>query len=226
MSLVSFVPIDTIAEQALSIGWDGLKPGTQVQGLTEKPMAGSVSAESRIYVCNSSCVSSPNCLAYDFSDFPKGKNRGYPMLHFPSVTNGWSVFSLCFKRESGSVSGEIRGYYDLPGVGALGKKRDWPFLWFSFNDMFSIKVEGQMRWQVVRVGQILPNVWHRVQIAIPPPGEAVSQTDEFILLTTEAKWYRNDHMTGKGVPELESAAASGDEFLVDYVRVYDIEETE
>ena len=56
-------------------------------------------------------------------------------------------------------------------------------------------------------------------------GEAVSQTEEFILLTTEAKWYRNDHMTGKGVPELEAAAASGDEFLIDYVRVYDIEET-
>ena len=55
-------------------------------------------------------------------------------------------------------------------------------------------------------------------------GEAVSQTDEFILLTTEAKWYRNDRMTGKGVPELEVAAAAGDEFLVDYVRVYDIEE--
>ena len=57
-------------------------------------------------------------------------------------------------------------------------------------------------------------------------GEAVSQTEEFVLLTTEAKWYRNDHMTGKGVPELEAAAKAGDEFLVDYVRVYDIEETE
>ena len=45
------------------------------------------------------------------------------------------------------------------------------------------------------------------------------------MLTTEAKWYRNDHMTGKGVPELEAAAAAGDEFLIDYVRVYDIEET-
>ena len=52
--------------------------------------------------------------------------------------------------------------------------------------------------------------------------EAVSQTEEFVLLTTEAKWYRNDRMTGKGVPELEAAAATGDEFLVDYVRVYDI----
>ena len=53
-------------------------------------------------------------------------------------------------------------------------------------------------------------------------GEAVSETEEFILLTTEAKWYRNNRMTGKGVPELESAL--GDEFIVDYVRVYDITE--
>ena len=56
-------------------------------------------------------------------------------------------------------------------------------------------------------------------------GEAVSQTEEFVLLTTEAKWYRNDHMTGKGVPELDAAAAAGDEFLVDYVRVYDMDGT-
>ena len=50
--------------------------------------------------------------------------------------------------------------------------------------------------------------------------EAVSETEQFILLTTEAKWFRKNRMTGKGVPELESAL--GDEFLVDYVRVYDI----
>ena len=55
-------------------------------------------------------------------------------------------------------------------------------------------------------------------------GEAVSQTEEFILLTTEAKWYRNDRMTGNGVPELDAAAASGDDFVVDYVRVYDMAE--
>ena len=50
-------------------------------------------------------------------------------------------------------------------------------------------------------------------------GEAVSQVEEFVLLTTEAKWFRNNRMTGKGVPELD--AAVGDEFVVDYVRVYD-----
>ncbi len=55
-------------------------------------------------------------------------------------------------------------------------------------------------------------------------GEAVSETEEFILISTEAKWFRNDRMTGKGVPELEEALAAGDEFLVDYVRVYDLAE--
>lgn len=54
--------------------------------------------------------------------------------------------------------------------------------------------------------------------------KAVSSVPEFVLLTTEAKWYRNNRMTGTGVPELEAAAAAGDEFIVDYVRVYDVEE--
>ena len=51
---------------------------------------------------------------------------------------------------------------------------------------------------------------------------AVSHVPEFLLLTTEAKWYRNNRMTGKGVPELGAAAVAGDDFVVDYVRVYDI----
>ena len=55
-------------------------------------------------------------------------------------------------------------------------------------------------------------------------GTAVSHIPEFILLTTEAKWYRNNRMTGKGVPELSAAAQAGDDFVVDYVRVYDVEE--
>ena len=45
---------------------------------------------------------------------------------------------------------------------------------------------------------------------------------EFVLLTTEAKWYRKGRMTGTGVPELEAAAKAGDAFVVDYVRVYDL----
>ena len=52
--------------------------------------------------------------------------------------------------------------------------------------------------------------------------KAVSHVPEFVLLTTEAKWYRNGRMTGTGVPELEEAAKAGDAFVVDYVRVYDL----
>ena len=53
-------------------------------------------------------------------------------------------------------------------------------------------------------------------------GKAVSHIPEFVLLTTECKWYRKDRMTGPGVSELEEAVAAGDDFVVDYVRVYDL----
>lgn len=164
----------TIGEIAvlLSLGWDLLLPGTQVRGLSEKPIAGSASEELRIYVGNSSCVSSPNCLVYDFSDVPKDKGRGYPAVSLPVATNGWTVFSLCFMRESGKAGGELRGRYELPGQGVNGAKRDWPFLWLAFDEMFSVRIEGQNRWQTIRVGSVLPHVWHRVQIAIPPCGTA------------------------------------------------------
>ena len=43
-----------------------------------------------------------------------------------------------------------------------------------------------------------------------------------MLLTTEAKFYRKNRMTGKASPDLEAACAAGDAFIVDYVRVYDL----
>ena len=54
------------------------------------------------------------------------------------------------------------------------------------------------------------------------PGEAVSQTPEFILISTECQWYRQNRMTGTAVEELEESARLGDDFVVDYVRVYDL----
>ena len=55
-------------------------------------------------------------------------------------------------------------------------------------------------------------------------GESVSHTPEFILISTECKWYRQKRMTGEGVPELEAAAKANDSFEVDFVRVFDIED--
>ena len=176
-----------LASSHISLGWDALAPGTQVRGLTEKPVAGSSTAESRIYVSSAAAVSSPNCLAYDFSDWPAGKSRGYPEISFPSITNGWTVFSLCFRQESGSVNGEIRGFYNLPGETFCGVKRTWPFLWLTFDEMFSVKAEGKKRWEVVRVGVVAPKVWHRATIHIPPSGE----TNAVAVATLE-------RMDGKG----------------------------
>ena len=72
-------------------------------------------------------------------------------------------------------------------------------------------------------GQVLDAIRDGIDCNIYFSGEAVSQVPEFILLTTEAKWYRNDRMTGKGVPELEAAWKAGDTFAVDFVRVFDWE---
>ena len=52
--------------------------------------------------------------------------------------------------------------------------------------------------------------------------KAVSHIPEFLLVSTECKWYRKNRMTGEADPALEQAAAAKDDFVVDYVRVYDI----
>ena len=158
-------------QTSLRLGWDALKPGTQVRGLAETTIAGSPTREPHIYVGNATAVSLPNCLVYDFADWQAGKVRGYPAVSLPAITNSWTVFSLCFRRESGSVSGELRGLYDLPGETFNGVKRSWPVLWLTFDEIFSVKVEGKKRWEVVRVGTVVPKVWHRATIHIPPSGE-------------------------------------------------------
>ena len=55
-------------------------------------------------------------------------------------------------------------------------------------------------------------------------GDPVSQVPEFILISTEAHYFRQNHMTGKAAPGLEAAAAANDAFVVDYVRVYDLKD--
>ena len=80
------------------------------------------------------------------------------------------------------------------------------FLWEP--DGYTIFIDGRQHGPKVGAGK----------------GEAVSQTEEFLLLTTEAKFYRKNRMTGKASPDLEAACAAGDAFIVDHVRVYDLED--
>ena len=51
--------------------------------------------------------------------------------------------------------------------------------------------------------------------------EAVSETEEFILVSTEIKGFRANAAPD---PEIEAAYAAGDAFVVDFVRVFDIVE--
>lgn len=90
---------------------------------------------------------------------------------------------------------------------ALDKTRFHVFGMLWEPDGYTLYVDGIQRGEKVGRG----------------PGENVSQTDEFILVSTEVKWYRNNRMTGTGVPELAAAAEAQDDFAVDFVRVYDIE---
>ena len=53
---------------------------------------------------------------------------------------------------------------------------------------------------------------------------AVSHASEFILVSTEAMGFRPNHPTRKGDERLAVAYAAKDEFVVDYVRVFDIVE--
>lgn len=57
-------------------------------------------------------------------------------------------------------------------------------------------------------------------------GEAVSHIPEFVLITTECHPYRQKRMTAQPDDDLrqqlEAAVAAGDDFVVDFVRVYDI----
>ena len=51
--------------------------------------------------------------------------------------------------------------------------------------------------------------------------ELISHRPHFMYLTTECRNYRVRRMTGKADPNLDDAVAAGDEFIVDYVRVWD-----
>ena len=123
--------------------------------------------------------------------------------YFHANGYGADYLGFCVPRRPKGVSPEE---FNRPNSVKLDETQFHTFGMLWEPDGYTFFIDGQQHGPKVGQGE----------------GEAVSQTEEFILLTTEAKWYRNNRMTGKPVPELD--AALGDEFVVDYVRVYDIDE--
>ena len=54
-------------------------------------------------------------------------------------------------------------------------------------------------------------------------GEDVSHVPQFLLLSCECQEYRTKRMTGNADPRLAESYAKGDDFVVDFVRVYALE---
>ena len=77
-------------------------------------------------------------------------------------------------------------------------------------DGYTVYIDGKQHGQKVGTGK----------------GEAVSHIPEFVLLTTECKPYRGKRMTAQPDEKLrktlDEAVAAGDDFVVDFVRVYDV----
>lgn len=156
--------------ELLRLGWDGLIPGTEVRGLGEKPARGSPEREARVYVGNVHRVSEPNALMYDFQDIPPQEPRGYAAVDLPDAGDGWSELQICFLREQGNADGEIRGFYRCRGQGKYGVQLPWAFINLKFGGVFTVNVAGQPKEKTVRVGEVLPRIWHRATVRIPPPG--------------------------------------------------------
>ena len=147
--------------------WDALLPGSLVQGFSEKPARGASNREARIYVGNAVCASEPNALCYDFRDIPSGEARGYAAVNLPSAGASWVELQLCFYHWQGVVNAEIRGMFSREGQGGYGVRIPWSFIDLVFGGVFTVKV---FKGRAVRVGDVLPHVWHRATIRIPPVG--------------------------------------------------------
>jgi beta-glucanase (GH16 family) len=114
--------------------------------------------------------------------------------------NGYGADHLLFQCPRMTL--EDSHYYSL----TLDKTQFHVFGLLWEPDGYTIFIDGRQHGEKIGAGE----------------GEAVSQTEEFLLLTTEAKFYRKNRMTGSASPDLEKTHAAGDAFLVDYVRVYDL----
>ncbi len=150
----------------------------------------------------------------------------------------WSAFWMQTPSQGASLDPEKSGIeHDIMESFEVGELIP---LWFHYNG-YGAEYRGFKIDRITKDGEDLSKVdtteFHTYGLLWEPDGYtayqdgkqigpkvsvAVSQCDQFVLLSTEVKWYRNNKMTGKGAPELKDAV--GDAFVVDFVRVYDIVE--
>lgn len=128
-----------------------------------------------------------------------------PGVIFPAAfhTNGCGEEYFSFTSPRLPAKGAWRERVDSVSMN-LDKTKFHVFGMLWEKDGYTIYVDGRQRGEKVN--------------------NAVSHVPQFILISTEPKNYRKNRMTGKAVPELENAWKKNDMYIVDYVRVYDIED--
>ncbi len=125
-------------------------------------------------------------------------NVGRHMFHFNGYGPDYGSFAI-----PGGITSKWVGSLSLD----VEEFHTFGLLWEP--DGYTVFVDGRRHGEKTGVAQ----------------GKPVSHVPEFLLISTECMWYRNNRMTGSGeLQALEVAAAAGDDFAVDFVRVYDIVE--
>lgn len=126
------------------------------------------------YVTNVDAASGRQSLACDFSHLADGsrvqKGAEHGWLSWwgdPKLTNGWLRWSVCVKRRTGSLKGEIRatvGRRTKPD----SRRPMWFAWWLTLDEAFGVRPEspGVKR---TEVGKIPYNRWCRLELLLPLP---------------------------------------------------------
>jgi len=115
--------------------------------------------------------------------------------------NGYGADYKRFNAQRAPYTPTPEGAFKASYPISLGEFHTFGLLWEP--DGYTVYVDGRQSGHKVGQG----------------PDEAVSWTEQFILVSTELKGFRKD---GKPDPDVLAAHAAGDAFVIDFVRVFDI----
>lgn len=162
--------------------FDSQMPGTPGKGFTAWGGDKGFWAKGQgFYVSNVASLSPTNSFVIDYRHFGAKGPGSQPYVHysFGSQTNGWQYLSFAFMKGPGDISFEVRGGYTSPmGISFWGK----------FSDCVGLASGDWKAWSSTGAKTVLPNLWHRLHIWLPPPGAKEAQG-----------WIRLDRYDEKGV---------------------------